>query len=413
MNIEIFEDIILNTVLIVFPILVYLVLVCYKNDINKNYNNLLLSIALISSLYLCLRFGIIDGNSKVLLFCNIPIVIALMKKKSLLGVLLALINILYCFFIYKNICLIVTIKYLTYFILYLCARKRNLSTESFILSIAVLQGFFLSFEYFFKDLNLTLNSFIELIILVFIYYFISFVILYIFKIIEKVRELNKSIELLEKDKMIKESLFKLTHEIKNPIAVCKGYLDMMNPDDSKQVNKYVPIMKQEIDRTLTLMEDFLNLTRVNINIDEIDITLLLDDLCSNIEPFLTEKSVHFMFDVEDEEVFIKGDYDRLKQVFINLIKNSMESIPKDRIGIIKLRMIKKRKNIEIIIEDNGIGMNKETLNKIGEPFYTTKQKGTGLGVKLSKEIIELHKGTIKYSSILNTGTIVKVTLPIN
>jgi signal transduction histidine kinase len=58
-------------------------------------------------------------------------------------------------------------------------------------------------------------------------------------------------------------------------------------------------------------------------------------------------------------------------------------------------------------------MNKETLNKIGEPFYTTKQKGTGLGVKLSKEIIELHKGTIKYSSILNTGTIVKVTLPIN
>ena len=125
MNIEIFEDIILNTVLIVFPILVYLVLVCYKNDINKNYNNLLLSIALISSLYLCLRFGIIDGNSKVLLFCNIPIVIALMKKKPLLGVLLALINILYCFFIYKNICLIVTIKYLTYFILYLCARKRR------------------------------------------------------------------------------------------------------------------------------------------------------------------------------------------------------------------------------------------------------------------------------------------------
>ena len=133
MNIEIFEDIILNTVLIVFPILVYLVLVCYKNDINKNYNNLLLSIALISSLYLCLRFGIIDGNSKVLLFCNIPIVIALMKKKPLLAILLALANILYCFFLYKNIYLIVTIKYITYFILYMGAQKRKLSTESFIL----------------------------------------------------------------------------------------------------------------------------------------------------------------------------------------------------------------------------------------------------------------------------------------
>ena len=188
MNIEIFENIILNTLLIVFPILIYLVLVCYNNNISNNYNNLLLSISLITSLYLCLKFGIVDGNSKILLFCNIPIVIALMKKKTILGILLALINICYCFFIYKNIYLIVTIKYLTYFILYVCARKRKLSTESFILSIAVLQGFFLSFEYFFKDLDLTLNSFLELIILVFIYYFISFTILYIFKIKEKVRE---------------------------------------------------------------------------------------------------------------------------------------------------------------------------------------------------------------------------------
>ena len=88
-------------------------------------------------------------------------------------------------------------------------------------------------------MNLTLNSFIELIILVFIYYFISFVILYIFKIIEKVRELNKSIELLEKDKMIKESLFKLTHEIKNPLAVIKGYLDMFNIDNKEKSLKII------------------------------------------------------------------------------------------------------------------------------------------------------------------------------
>ena len=266
-------------------------MVCYKNDINKNYNNLLLSIALISSLYLCLRFGIIDGNSKVLLFCNIPIVIALMKKKPLLGVLLALINILYCFFIYKNIYLIVTIKYLTYFILYLCARKRNLSTESFILSIAVLQGFFLSFEYFFKDLNLTLNSFIELIILVFIYYFISFVILYIFKIIEKVRELNKSIELLEKDKMIKESLFKLTHEIKNPLAVIKGYLDMFNIENKEKSLKYLSIMREEANRSLNIITDFLEFNKIKIVKTEIDLNLLLEDVYDSFKIILKYASL--------------------------------------------------------------------------------------------------------------------------
>lgn len=410
MNIEIFEDIILNTVLIVFPILVYLVLVCYKNDINKNYNNLLLSIALISSLYLCLRFGIIDGNSKVLLFCNIPIVIALMKKKPLLGVLLALINILYCFFIYKNIYLIVTIKYLTYFILYLCARKRNLSTESFILSIAVLQGFFLSFEYFFKDLNLTLNSFIELIILVFIYYFISFVILYIFKIIEKVRELNKSIELLEKDKMIKESLFKLTHEIKNPLAVIKGYLDMFNIDNKEKSLKYLNIIREEANRSLNIITDFLEFNKIKIVKTEIDLNLLLEDVYDSFKIILNRKNIKLIYnDREDEEIYFDGDYERLKQVLINVLKNSVEAI-KDK-GKVEISSNIYKRHIDIIIEDDGIGMSEDTLKQLKTMFFTTKLNGSGLGVCLSNEIINAHNGELIYTSKEGVGTKVTIRLP--
>lgn len=410
MNIEIFEDIILNTVLIVFPILVYLVSVCYKNDINKNYNNLLLSIALISSLYLCLRFGIIDGNSKVLLFCNIPIVIALMKKKPLLGVLLALINILYCFFIYKNIYLIVTIKYLTYFILYLCARKRNLSTESFILSIAVLQGFFLSFEYFFKDLNLTLNSFIELIILVFIYYFISFVILYIFKIIEKVRELNKSIELLEKDKMIKESLFKLTHEIKNPLAVIKGYLDMFNIDNKEKSLKYLNIIREEANRSLNIITDFLEFNKIKIVKTEIDLNLLLEDVYDSFKIILNRKNIKLIYnDREDEEIYFDGDYERLKQVLINVLKNSVEAI-KDK-GKVEISSNIYKRHIDIIIEDDGIGMSEDTLKQLKTMFFTTKLNGSRLGVCLSNEIINAHNGELIYTSKEGVGTKVTIRLP--
>ena len=410
MTIEIFEDIIFNTVLIVFPILVYLVLVCYKNDINKNYNNLLLSIALISSLYLCLRFGIIDGNSKVLLFCNIPIVIALMKKKPLLGVLLALINILYCFFIYKNIYLIVTIKYLTYFILYLCARKRNLSTESFILSIAVLQGFFLSFEYFFKDLNLTLNSFIELIILVFIYYFISFVILYIFKIIEKVRELNKSIELLEKDKMIKESLFKLTHEIKNPLAVIKGYLDMFNIENKEKSLKYLSIIREEANRSLNIITDFLEFNKIKIVKTEIDLNLLLEDVYDSFKIILNRKNIKLVYnDREDEEIYFDGDYERLKQVLINVLKNSIEAI--ENKGKVEISSNIYKKYIDIIIEDDGIGMSEDTLKQLKTMFFTTKLNGSGLGVCLSNEIINAHNGELIYTSKEGVGTKVTIRLP--
>ncbi len=410
MNIEIFEDIILNIVLIIFPILVYLVLVCYKDDISNNYNNLLLSVSLISSLYLCLRFGIIDGNSKVLLFCNIPIVISLMKKKTLLAVLLALINILYCVFLYKNICLIVGIKYLTYFILYACARKRKLSTESFILSIAVLQGFFLSFEYFFKDLDLTLNSFIELIILVFIYYFISFLILYIFKIIEKVRELNRSIELLEKDKVIKESLFKLTHEIKNPLAVIKGYLDMFNIDNKEKSLKYLSIMREEANRSLNIITDFLEFNKIKIVKTEIDLNLLLEDVYDSFKIILNKKNIKLIYnDREDEEIYFEGDYERLKQVLINVLKNSVEAI-KDK-GKVEISSNIYKRYIDIIIEDDGIGMSEDTLKQLKTMFFTTKLNGSGLGVCLSNEIIKAHNGELIYTSKEGVGTKVTIRLP--
>lgn len=410
MNIEIFEDIILNIVLIIFPILVYLVLVCYKDDISNNYNNLLLSVSLISSLYLCLRFGIIDGNSKVLLFCNIPIVISLMKKKTLLAVLLALINILYCAFLYKNICLIVGIKYLTYFILYACARKRKLSTESFILSIAVLQGFFLSFEYFFKDLDLTLNSFIELIILVFIYYFISFLILYIFKIIEKVRELNRSIELLEKDKVIKESLFKLTHEIKNPLAVIKGYLDMFNIDNKEKSLKYLSIMREEANRSLNIITDFLEFNKIKIVKTEIDLNLLLEDVYDSFKIILNKKNIKLIYnDREDEEIYFEGDYERLKQVLINVLKNSVEAI-KDK-GKVEISSNIYKRYIDIIIEDDGIGMSEDTLKQLKTMFFTTKLNGSGLGVCLSNEIIKAHNGELIYTSKKGVGTKVTIRLP--
>lgn len=137
------------------------------------------------------------------------------------------------------------IKYASYLGLYLCARKKNLSSGSFILSIAIIQGFFLSFEYFFKDIKVSVNDFILLLIIVFIYYFTTFSILYLFKVMDKIESLNTTIKMLEKDKKIKDALFKLTHEIKNPLAVCKGYMDMIDLNKEEKALKYINIMKQE------------------------------------------------------------------------------------------------------------------------------------------------------------------------
>ncbi len=409
MELHIMKDIILNMILITFPILIYLVLVSYSEEI-KIKKDTLLTITLITSLYLCLKYVQDEVNTKILLFCNIPIVIAYMKNKPVLGVFLSVANILYSHFILEIDILITIIKYISYLVLYLCAKKKKLSNNSFILSVAVIQAFFLSFEYFFKDIKVSLEDFLMLLIIIFIYYFLAFSILYLFRIIDKLESLNETIKILEKDKTIKDALFKLTHEIKNPLAVCKGYLDMIDINKQEKAEKYISIMKQEVDRSLNIISDFVEYNKIKIKKEQIDLNCLLDDVYDSFKILVNNKKVKLEYkDRDDEEIYFEGDYERLKQVLINLLKNALEATEEN--GRIEIYSNIYKKHLEIIIKDNGIGMSKETLEKIKEMFYTTKQNGTGLGVALSNEIIKSHNGELIFESETNKGTTATIRLP--
>lgn len=409
MELHIMKDIILNMILITFPILIYLVLVSYSEEI-KIKKDTLLTITLITSLYLCLKYVQDEVNTKILLFCNIPIVIAYMKNKPVLGVFLSVANILYSHFILEIDILITIIKYISYLVLYLCAKKKKLSNSSFILSVAVIQAFFLSFEYFFKDIKVSLEDFLMLLIIIFIYYFLAFSILYLFRIIDKLESLNETIKILEKDKTIKDALFKLTHEIKNPLAVCKGYLDMIDINKQEKAEKYISIMKQEVDRSLNIISDFVEYNKIKIKKEQIDLNCLLDDVYDSFKILVNNKKVKLEYkDRDDEEIYFEGDYERLKQVLINLLKNALEATEEN--GRIEIYSNIYKKHLEIIIKDNGKGMSKETLEKIKEMFYTTKQNGTGLGVALSNEIIKSHNGELIFESETNKGTTATIRLP--
>lgn len=409
MELHIMKDIILNMILITFPILIYFVLVSYNEEI-KIKKDTLLTITLITSLYLCLKYVQDEVNTKILLFCNIPIVIAYMKNKPVLGVFLSVTNILYSHFILEIDILITIIKYISYLVLYLCAKKKKLSNSSFILSVAVIQAFFLSFEYFFKDIKVSLENLLMLLMIIFIYYFLAFSILYLFRIIDKLESLNETIKILEKDKTIKDALFKLTHEIKNPLAVCKGYLDMIDINKQEKAEKYISIMKQEVDRSLNIISDFVEYNKIKIKKEQIDLNCLLDDVYDSFKILVNNKKVKLEYkDRDDEEIYFEGDYERLKQVLVNLLKNALEATEEN--GRIEIYSNIYKKHLEIIIKDNGIGMSKETLEKIKEMFYTTKQNGTGLGVALSNEIIKSHNGELIFESETNKGTTATIRLP--
>ena len=237
----------------------------------------------------------------------------------------------------------------------------------------------------------------------------TYIIIFAFKKASTIITYKEDSKKLEKEKELRLSLFKITHEIKNPIAVCKGYLDMFDFNDINKSKKYVGVMKNEINRVLILLEDFLSINKIKIEKDIIDINLLLEEMTNSFLPILKEKNIDKIFNISKDELFINADYNRLNQVFINIMKNSIEAITDN--GVISVFLVKNKDSIEIHIEDNGIGMDEEELNNIKEPFFTTKKRGTGLGVYLSRQIVEAHGGKIEYASKKYIGTKTIVILP--
>lgn len=400
-------NIFLNIVILLFPLLVYFIYNCYLNLNLKRYNMLLFEICSFSSLYLSLKYISMINNDKLLLFCNIPIVLALIKKKDILAIVLSIYLILFSYEVFNLNIILLIIKYLIYYIIYLSYKKKKKDSYYLIEFIAIFQGFFLAFEYNYVDIDYSL---IRVFLDVVMFYALTFICLILIDYADKITSLFIEYKELEKEKKLKDSLFKITHEIKNPIAVCKGYLDMLDVDNKDKVRRYIPIIKEEIERCLCITTDFMEFSKIKIDKDIIDINLLLDEINDSFNILLKNNDILLDYKRNEEELYINGDFNRLKQVLLNIIKNSIEAI-EDK-GKITIKSIKKNNYIYIEIKDNGKGMAKEEVEKIDELFYTTKKNGTGVGVALCKEIINAHEGIIEYESKLNKGTKVLIKLPI-
>ena len=412
---KIFEGILLNSIYLLFPLLVYLLVVICVRNIDKKAKKLLLETALFSSLYLLFKYGKNSSLIYPMIVFNVLLLLSYLKKKNITAIIMSIFLVIY----YKNTTplsyIILIVEYTMYFLIcnYI-TRRRKASKIAMITVFVIIKSFTLSMQTFlmFNDKSDIVNNFIDLFITMTIFTFIAYLCLYIITKGEDIIDLNKITTELEKEKSLRESLFKITHEIKNPIAVCKGYLDMIDYDDKKKVEKYIPIIKDQISRTLILMDDFLDYTKVKINKEEVDLYMLLEDSCDVSEPLFKKAGIKVEFEIPDDEIYMELDYNRMKQVLVNIFKNSIEAKDKKKkYKFINIDVINGRNDVTIKIKDNGIGMDKKTLSKVDEMFYTTKEKGTGLGVALSKEIIELHGGSMKYTSQIGKYTQVTIKLP--
>ena len=407
---EIFDMMILDIILIALPLTFYLLYLAYTKTFNKKENELLIVVTIFTILYLLFKYTRPLYMNMPFMIINIPLIIAYIKKSKIPIVVTSVIMVAYYYSFYQNYLPIILLEYLLYYLFYLKLFK-EFKVHDFILIFTtikvVITLILLSYQ------NYVFPVYVSEIIIEGIYlYAVANIIIYFLNKTEEVLKLHMNIKEIKHNEQIHTSLFQITHEIKNPIAVCKGYLDMFDSENPKHFKKYIPILKDEINRTLLLLEDFLAMNKVKINKDIIDINLLIEEVIKNIDMLCQENNIKLTTKIIDDDIYINADYNRLTQVFINLLKNSIEAIPKDKNGKIIVHERMKENHIIITIKDNGKGMSKELLNKIKAPFYTTKQRGTGLGVSLSDQIIKAHNGTLNYESKEGEYTKVTITLPI-
>ncbi len=408
------EIILNNCIYLLCPISLYLIYITYRKNIQQEENTLAFEIALTSSLYFILRYGLpLHHNYPTMLF-DIPLLLAFSKKKTELSIFISVVLIYYQTLFLHIVPGLLIVEYIIYFIGYLCLTKSKFSLVNLIHGFIIINSFFLTIKvfWFIAPDRSYYDNITYLVFLILVIYVASFIILYFLNKGEKIVDFNNSLYAIEKEKELRASLFKVTHEIKNPIAVCKGYLDMLDPNDQKKCIKYIPIIKGEINRTLVLMDDFLDYTKIKIEKEELDLVMLLEELDSALKPLFHERKIATNYNIPYEELYMEADYNRLKQVLINIFKNAVEAKDgsKEK-SMIEVAVKDLGKDVSIKIKDNGIGMTREELDKVGQMFFTTKKKGTGLGTCLSKEIIKLHDGNITYSSKKNEWTEVNITLP--
>lgn len=392
---------------IILPLSLYLLYTSYSKTFDKKENELVFVIAIFTMIYMIFKFAKPLFPGIPLIIINIPLVLAYLKKSKLTILFCSILIASYYMTFYQNLYILVIAEYVIYYLLYLKDEKK-LDIKKFIIEFCLIKMISLLI------LNISINGFIpnqtlNIVIISILLFILTSGAVFLHTRVEDVLKLHMSLKEIEHDKEIKSSLFQITHEIKNPIAVCKGYLDMFDVNNQEHAKKYIPILKEEINRTLLLLEDFLAMNKIKINKEPVDINLLLEDVIKNTKLLFNSYKIKLETNLKDDEIYISGDYNRLVQVFINLLKNSCEAD-----GVTKIKIWTKINNdqIKVCIEDNGVGMDKETLNKIKEPFYTTKARGTGLGVSLSDEIITAHQGILNYTSRPEKYTRATVILPI-
>lgn len=210
----------------------------------------------------------------------------------------------------------------------------------------------------------------------------------------------------------------IAHEIKNPLGAIDIQLQLIERimgnsknEENLKVGKYVKTVREEVDRLNTIVVDFLNAIRpLKVELKKMSINTVINDLFRLIEPETKERKIQLMLNLNKGITEIPLDSKLIKQALLNIVNNSIEAVGED--GKIVISTSADNDWLYISVADNGRGIEKDKIDSLFEPYYTTKHFGTGLGLTIVYKIVKEHRGDIEIETQDDRGTNFIIKLPV-
>ncbi|WP_147533415.1 ATP-binding protein [Bacillus marasmi] len=406
------ELVLYQVLIVLFPILVYHLFFNEKNSERRKPLSKLTIIMLVI-LSLAMSSPIQFSTGYIYDFRIIPFIIAFLYGGTFPGVIITVALLIFRYIIGGDGFYVILINYtITGIILILSAKK--------------ISGLQKNQKLIFASLVFWANTVIVILALMaqnegkqiwfmLVFYVITWICLIVVMIIiQNVDQrliLREELQQAEKLNVISQLAASVAHEVRNPMTSVRGFLQLMVDDKNldSQHRNYIDIAINELDHAQSIINDYLSLARPNtdefspINVsDEVKKTIELMTSYSNIQNIKIETEI-------EDDLFIKGNKNEIKQVLVNIIKNGIESM--DIGGTLKVKTYESNREIKIKIIDSGKGMTRNQLKKLGTPFYTTKEKGTGVGLTISFQLVQAMKGKIRIESEQGKGTTFTLQFP--
>lgn len=240
--------------------------------------------------------------------------------------------------------------------------------------------------------------------------------LVIFKDITEQKEIEKLIQQTERLVSLGELMAGVAHEIRNPLAAIRGFVQyLQNNISNSEKSEYITIILKEVDSINHVIQQLLDFAAPSKNFySSININHLIEEVLILINTSHRSNNIDIELSLDHQLPTLYLDKELMKQALLNLIINAIQAIPAQGIIQISTKLSSNQKYQLICIKDNGEGIPEALLNKIFNPFFTTKLSGTGLGLPIVQKIIASHKGKITIKNNVNsTGVTVEIALPIN